>query len=80
MMTRAFTLAVLERAIKTFAQTLVALFGATQFDLIHAAWVDALSIAGGAAVLSILTSIASYPIGNASPSLATETIATPSGD
>jgi hypothetical protein len=59
--TKAFFIAAGERAVKTFCQTLAALLLATGgvVDLIHATWADNLSIAGGAAFLSILTSVAS---------------------
>jgi hypothetical protein len=54
----------LERAVKTFAQTLIALITAVEgFDLFSAEWPEILAAAGTAAVLSILTSIASLPVG-----------------
>lgn len=53
----------LERAIKTFAQTLVADVTVGQgFEDIN--WLRALSIAGVAALISVLTSIASRPFGS----------------
>lgn len=59
-----------ERAVKTFAQTLVALFGAGGIGLLDAPWTTALSAAGMAALLSVLTSMASEPWGERStPSL-----------
>ncbi|MGH3799730.1 MAG: holin [Pseudonocardiaceae bacterium] len=59
-----------ERAIKTFAQTLVAILSATSVGLLTAPWITALSTAGMAAVLSVLTSMASAPVGEPnSPSL-----------
>jgi len=56
----------IERAIKTFAQSLIAvgLVGAT--DIVHADWINALSIAALAAVISILTSIVSSNFGDPS--------------
>lgn len=48
-----------ERAVKTFAQALLALLGADTTGIVHAAWTTALSVAGMAAVLSLLTSLAS---------------------
>lgn len=53
----------LERATKTFAQTLAALFGASGIGLLNAPWGVALSAAGMAAVLSVLTSMGSEPLG-----------------
>ena len=52
-----------ERAVKTFAQTLIAYFGAGSLDLLHTDWKTALSLAGGAGVLSVLSSLVSLPIG-----------------
>ena len=73
--TKAFFLATLERSIKTFAQTLVAVLGVGFLDILKTDWVQSLSVAAGAAVLSILTSVASAEIGKmGGPSLTTETI------
>lgn len=48
------------RAVKTFAQTLIAAIGtSTMFGQVE--WIAALSTAGLAAVLSILTSVAGIP-------------------
>lgn len=59
-----------ERAFKTFAQTLVALFSAGGIGLLNAPWLTAVSAAGMAAVLSVLTSMASEPWGaRGTPSL-----------
>ncbi|MGH8921082.1 MAG: holin [Actinomycetes bacterium] len=59
-----------ERAVKTFAQTLVALFSAGGIGLFNAPWTTSLSAAGMAALLSLLTSMASEPWGTrSSPSL-----------
>lgn len=46
-----------ERAVRTFAQALLALFGAGVVDVVHAPWGADLAIAAGAAGLSVLTSI-----------------------
>lgn len=46
-----------ERAVKTFCQTLLAYFGADAVGLLHANWMGALDVAGGAVVLSVLTSL-----------------------
>ena len=46
-----------ERAIKTFAQTAIATLGVGTVGLLTIDWVNLLSVAGGAALLSVLTSI-----------------------
>lgn len=61
---RIFWLDASERAIKTFAQTLVALLGAGAVDILHIDWSQRLSVAVGAAVVSVLSSIASAGNGN----------------
>lgn len=63
MFTSAFWTMTLERAIKTFAQSLAALLGAKGLGLVDANWLPALSAAGMVAVLSVLTSLASLQIG-----------------
>lgn len=56
---------VLDRAVKSFAQQLVLLWGADQgLDILAVDWRSALGLAGGAAVLSVLTSLASAPVGD----------------
>lgn len=52
-----------ERAVKTFAQSLVAILSATGVGFLTAQWTTALSTAGMAAVLSVLTSMSSGPVG-----------------
>lgn len=47
----------LERAIKTFAQAAIAAIGAGSIGLLAIDWVNLLSVSGGAALLSLLTSI-----------------------
>jgi hypothetical protein len=63
MFTSAFWTMTLERAIKTFAQSLAALLGAKGLGLVDANWLPALSAAGMVALLSVLTSLASLQIG-----------------
>ncbi|MDT2867111.1 holin [Lactococcus lactis] len=58
-----------ERAIKTFAQAMIGALGAGATGLIGVDWVQALSIAGFATLISILTSIASLGIGDDTASL-----------
>jgi hypothetical protein len=70
MFTKSFLKQLAERAIKTFAQTIVALTGATQMDWLTLDWQHLLITSAIAAGLSILTSIASDKIGPAdSPSV-----------
>jgi hypothetical protein len=66
-----FWLATLERAVKTFAQTLLGvLVIGTGFD--DVAWGEVLSVAGVAALASVLTSVIGAGLGNDGPSLASE--------
>lgn len=74
--TRAFWAATTERAIKTFAQAAIAVLGANTFGLLDADWVGVLSSSGMAAVVSVLTSIASSGMNGDSPSLAGEELKT----
>ena len=70
MFTYQFWQLAIERAVKTFAQSLLAIFSATGVGLLTVPWAASLSTAGIAAVLSVLTSIASAPVGEPnSPSL-----------
>lgn len=66
--TRQFWEATAERAAKTFAQTAVSGFTANQVGIIDAPWGPVASLAGMAAVLSVLSSIASARAGGG-PSL-----------
>ncbi len=49
------------RAVKTFAQTAVALIGTELVGFTELDWLHIVSVAGVAAVLSLLTSIAGLP-------------------
>jgi hypothetical protein len=70
-----FWLASGERAIKTLAQTLVALIGTNAVGVMDLDWAQILGVAATATVLSILTSVASNGLGtNVGPSLTDETI------
>jgi hypothetical protein len=65
-----FWKAAAERAVKSFAQTLVALLGVGQVGLLDVDWVGALSIAAMATLLSVLSSIGSAGFGESQdPSL-----------
>ena len=51
----------LERAVKTVAQTAVAVIAASEVvSIINVSWMDVLSVAALAGFLSLLTSIANY--------------------
>lgn len=73
----AFWAAAAERAIKTFAQTAVALLGSDAVGLFDVNWASVASASGMAAVVSILTSIASSGVGNVGPSLTSEVLTPP---
>jgi hypothetical protein len=53
-----------ERAIKTFAQTFLALVGSDMAGIFTIATVDTLKVSIGAALLSVLSSIASTQVGD----------------
>ena len=59
MWTKVFWLNALERAIKTAAQSLVAVVGVAQAGLLSIDWRSTLSVVGAAALASIWTSIGS---------------------
>lgn len=72
---RAFWLAAAERAVKTFAQALLALIGTDLVAVTALDWPQMLAVAATAALASLLTSVASDKAGpNAGPSLTTETV------
>lgn len=64
MFTKEFWLEASERALKTFAQTLLALLGAVSFNVFTADWQTLIGVSLGAAVLSYATSIVSAEIGD----------------
>ena len=77
MFDKLFWVATAERALKTFAQSLVALFIAGQ-TILTIDWQQGLAVAGTAAVVSVLTSIASSRLGPFDgPSLVDEAIVEP---
>jgi hypothetical protein len=69
MINAAFWKAAFERLIKTFAQTLAATLGAGAINILEVPWQAALSIAAGAAVVSLLTSVASAGAASPGPAL-----------
>ena len=71
-MTKAYLLAVLERAVKTSAQSALLVIGADQLNALHANWVDVGGFAAGGFVLSVLTSLATSGLGGNGPSATTE--------
>lgn len=73
--TAAFWTAAAERALKTFAQTAVALLGVDTFGLLDVDWTTTASAAGLAALISLLTSIGTAGVrSDGSLSLAGEVI------
>lgn len=72
-----FWIAAGERAVKTFAQSLVALFVAG-VTVLTIDWQQGLAVAATAAVVSLLTSVASVRLGSfEGPSLAGEAVVEP---
>ncbi|QIK62330.1 holin [Leucobacter viscericola] len=72
MRTKQFWLDVFERAVKTFAQAAVALLTAGATGLLGIDWLQLFSVAGLAALVSILTSVGSDYVGDrGTPSLVT---------
>ena len=61
-----------ERAVKTGAQSAVAVLGANATGLLDADWLTVASVAGLAAVVSLLTSIGSGAVTDGSASLVGE--------
>jgi Putative lactococcus lactis phage r1t holin len=56
---KTFWASALERAVKTFAQSLIAVLGFSGAGLLSSHWTDGVGMAGAAALLSLLTSIGS---------------------
>lgn len=71
MFTKAFWIAAIERAAKTFAQSAVALWGGdAALNIVDIDLGDIAGLSASAAVLSVLTSLASIPLSKGdSPSL-----------
>lgn len=75
--TGAFWAASIERAIKTFAQSIVAVIGVAGVTPADVDWKQLLAVGGIAAGVSLLTSIVSAPVNNTGPSLASEVLSPP---
>lgn len=73
-MTRTFWLDTAERAIKTFVQGLLAYFTAGAVDVVSADWGEALTVAGTATLLSVLTSLLSLKLGKSGTASATDVV------
>jgi len=56
---KTFVIDMIERAIRTFAQSLIAILAVGATDIIHVNWISALSTALLATVISLLTSLSS---------------------
>ena len=71
MFTWTFWRSATERAVKSFAQSLAACLGASGAGLWEVEWTTALAVAGMTTLLSVLSSVASAPVGadHHSPSL-----------
>jgi Putative lactococcus lactis phage r1t holin len=72
MFTKAFWQATGERSIKTFAQAWAAVLIANGTGLLDTEWTSSVSVAGMAALLSVLTSVGSAGVGPDGPSLGPE--------
>ena len=79
LLTKVFWYATAERAVKTFAQTLVAVVSAGQLGLFEVAWAKAMSTAALGAVMSVLTSVGSARTAGDGPSLGAEVTRPPAG-
>jgi hypothetical protein len=66
-----------ERAIKTFAQTILAVIGIAGVTPADVDWKQVLLAGGFGALASVLTSVASAGAGNPGPSLASEELTPP---
>lgn len=69
MFTKLFAIAALERAIKTFCQTAAAILTGNITGLLDVDWVQLASVSGLAALVSVLTSVASGAATGDGPSL-----------
>ncbi|MEV5444055.1 holin [Streptomyces sp. NPDC052644] len=72
MTTSAFWKATLERMVRTFAQAVLGAVSADQLGILDVDWGQAAGVGGLAAVLSLLTSVATSGVGPVGPGI-TET-------
>lgn len=78
MFNKEFALDTLERSVKTAAQAAAAMLTADATGLLEVDWVQLFSLAGMAALVSLLTSVASYGVGDkGTASLVAQPSATP---
>lgn len=66
---KAFWTATFERAIKTAAQSLITLIGTEAVGILDLDWGQILSVTATMTLLSVLTSVASGPIGEPGPGM-----------
>lgn len=66
---KTFWTATVERAIKTAAQSLITLIGTEAVGILAIDWGQILSVTATMTLLSVLTSVASGPIGEPGPSM-----------
>jgi hypothetical protein len=71
--TTAFWRATVERMVRTFAQAVLALLGGDGLGLLDVDWGQALSVGGLAAVVALLTAVATSGAGGEGPGV-TETV------
>ncbi|NJQ14233.1 holin [Streptomyces bohaiensis] len=66
-----------ERAVRTAAQTGIATLGLETTGLLDVAWGPGLALVGSSAVLSVLTSIVSAPVGQHGPGVTESALPSP---
>ncbi|MEU2111814.1 holin [Streptomyces sp. NPDC019507] len=79
MFTRAFWKATGERMIRTFAQGTLAAVGADGIGVLDVDWGQAASVGGLAAVLALLTAVATSGVGQPGPGITETATRTPYG-
>jgi hypothetical protein len=76
MFTKAFVKDVVERAVKAFGASAASVFAADEVvNLLEVNWADVFGVGGGAAVVSVLLSLASYKAGNTGTASAVKEVA-----
>lgn len=75
MFTALFWKGTVERLVKTIAQTVLAVLGADWFNVMDVDWPQVISVVGGAAALSLLSSLLSAGVGpSGTPSLVADDV------